>query len=105
MIAIVFIVIMAIVIGGASLFGGADSAAALSATSVPWWALLAVLGAFAGFFAGGIYVGALGRFFALRSAVLELSRRNDLGALDQLCIGVGAAVFIDGRDHVAGRFV
>ncbi len=58
MIAIVFIVIMAIVIGGASLFGGADSAAALSATAVPWWALLAVLGAFAGFFAGGIYVGA-----------------------------------------------
>jgi len=58
MIAIVFIVIMAIVIGGASLFGGADSAAALSATTVPWWALLAVLAAFAGFFAGGIYVGA-----------------------------------------------
>lgn len=58
MIAIVFIVIMAIVIGGASLFGGADSTAALSATTVPWWALLAVLGAFAGFFAGGIYVGA-----------------------------------------------
>jgi len=58
MIAIVFIVIMAIVIGGASLFGGSDSAAALSATTVPWWALLAVLGAFAGFFAGGIYVGA-----------------------------------------------
>jgi tripartite ATP-independent transporter DctM subunit len=58
MIAIVFIVIMAIVIGGASLFGGADSAAAVSATTVPWWALLAVLGAFAGFFAGGIYVGA-----------------------------------------------
>lgn len=57
MIAIVFIVIMAIVIGGASLFGGADSTAALSATTVPWWALLAVLGAFAGFFAGGIYVG------------------------------------------------
>ena len=58
MIAIIFIVIMAIVSGGASLFGGADSAAALSATTVPWWALLAVLGAFAGFFAGGIYVGA-----------------------------------------------
>ena len=58
MIAIVFIVIMALVIGGASLFGGADSAAALSATTVPWWALLAVLAAFAGFFAGGIYVGA-----------------------------------------------
>ena len=58
MIAIVFIVIMALVIGGASLFGGADSAVALSATTVPWWALLAVLAAFAGFFAGGIYVGA-----------------------------------------------
>lgn len=58
MIAIVFIVIMAIVIGGASLFGGADTAAAMSATAVPWWALLAVLFAFASFFAGGIYVGA-----------------------------------------------
>lgn len=58
MIAIVFIVIMAIVIGGASLFGGADAAAAMSATAVPWWALLAVLCAFASFFAGGIYVGA-----------------------------------------------
>ena len=58
MIAIVFIVIMAIVIGGASLFGGAGTAAAMSATAVPWWALLAVLFAFASFFAGGIYVGA-----------------------------------------------
>ena len=58
MIAIVFIVIMAIVIGGASLFGGAGSVAALSATAVPWWALLAVLFAFGSFFAGGIYVGA-----------------------------------------------
>lgn len=58
MIAIVFIVIMALVIGGASLFGGADTAAAMSATAVPWWGLLAVLFAFASFFAGGIYVGA-----------------------------------------------
>ncbi len=58
MIAIVFIIIMAIVIGAASIFGGVDSASALSNTNVPWWALLAVLVAFAGFFAGGIYVGA-----------------------------------------------
>ncbi len=58
MIAIVFIIIMGIVIGAASLFGGVDTASALSNTNVPWWALLAVLVAFAGFFAGGIYVGA-----------------------------------------------
>lgn len=58
MIAIVFIIVMGIVIGAASFFGGADTANALSNANVPWWALLAVLIAFAGFFAGGIYVGA-----------------------------------------------
>ena len=58
MIAIVFIIVMGIVIGAASFFGGADTASALSSANVPWWALLAVLIAFAGFFAGGIYVGA-----------------------------------------------
>lgn len=58
MIAIIFIVVMAVVIGAATLFGGVDGAAAVSASSVPWWALAAVLVAFAGFFAGGIYVGA-----------------------------------------------
>ncbi len=58
MIAIIFIVVMAVVIGLSTLFGGAGGAAAVSASSVPWWALVAVLVAFAGFFAGGIYVGA-----------------------------------------------
>jgi tripartite ATP-independent transporter DctM subunit len=58
MIAIVFIVVMAIVIGAATLFGGSGGVAAVSATSVPWWSLVAVLVAFVGFFAGGIYVGA-----------------------------------------------
>ena len=58
MIAIVFIVVMAVVIGAATLFGGSASVAAVSATSVPWWSLVAVLVAFVGFFAGGIYVGA-----------------------------------------------
>ena len=57
MIAIVFIVVMAMVIGGATLLGG-SSVAAVSAGAVPWWALVAVLVAFVGFFAGGIYVGA-----------------------------------------------
>ena len=86
MIAIVFIVIMAIVIGGASLFGGAGSVAALSATAVPWWALLAVLFAFGSFFAGGIYVGA-----ALSSLAL----------LAGFCVGIGATLFANGRDYVA----
>ena len=58
MIAIVFIVVMAIVIGAATLLGGSGGVAVMSATSVPWWALVAVLVAFIGFFAGGIYVGA-----------------------------------------------
>ena len=57
MIAIVFIVVMAMVIGGATLLGG-SSVAAASAGAVSWWALVAVLVAFVGFFAGGIYVGA-----------------------------------------------
>ena len=58
MIAIVFIVIMALVIGGATLFGGAGTVGAVSVGALSWWALLAVLVAFASFFAGGIYVGA-----------------------------------------------
>ncbi|MDD0810764.1 TRAP transporter large permease [Curvibacter sp. RS43] len=58
MIAIVFILVMGAVVGLASLFGPASGAAAASAASVPWWALAAVLVAFVGFFAGGIYVGA-----------------------------------------------
>ncbi|MET0508594.1 MAG: TRAP transporter large permease [Burkholderiaceae bacterium] len=56
MIAIVFIVVMGLVIGLSSLFG--DQSATTAATTVPWWALVAVLVAFIGFFAGGIYVGA-----------------------------------------------
>lgn len=55
MIAVVFIVIMGVVIGALSLFGPAGASAA--AAQVPWWALLAVLLAFVGFFAAGIYVG------------------------------------------------
>ena len=57
MIAIVFIVVMAAVVGAATLLGG-SAAAVTSAGAVPWWALVAVLVAFVGFFAGGIYVGA-----------------------------------------------
>ena len=57
MIAIIFIVVMAVVIGAATLFGGVDGAAAVSASSVPWWALAAVLVAFAGFFAGLLGIG------------------------------------------------
>ncbi len=54
MIAIVFIVIMAVIVAVASLMGGGTPVA----VAVPWWSLLAVLLAFVGFFAGGIYVGA-----------------------------------------------
>lgn len=65
MIAIVFIVLMALVVGAASLFGPAGSAAAASAATVPWWALGSVLVAFVAFFAGGIYVGAALALLAL----------------------------------------
>ena len=58
MIAIVFIVIMALVIGGATLFGGAGTVGAVSVGALSRWARLAELVAFASFFAGGIYVGA-----------------------------------------------
>ena len=49
MIAIVFIVAIGLLIGGASLFGVQVSSTA--AASVPWWALASVLAAFIGFFA------------------------------------------------------
>lgn len=58
MIAIVFILVMGAVVGLASLLGPASGAAVAASASVPWWALAAVLVAFVGFFAGGIYVGA-----------------------------------------------
>jgi C4-dicarboxylate transporter, DctM subunit len=66
MIAIIFIVVMAVVIGVATTFGGPGAGAALaSSTAVPWWALAAVLVAFVAFFAGGIYVGAALAMLAL----------------------------------------
>lgn len=58
MIAIGFILVMALLIAGASLFGLHGHAAQIAANGVPWWALVSVLVAFVGFFAGGIYVGA-----------------------------------------------
>lgn len=60
MLAIGFIVIVGLVLGIASLFGAGShaSAAASVATTVPWWALGAVLAAFVVFFGGGVYVGA-----------------------------------------------
>lgn len=58
MIAIVFIVLIGVLIAGASLFGVQGNAVAVASAGVPWWALAAVLLAFVGFFAGGIYVGA-----------------------------------------------
>lgn len=58
MIAIVFIVLMGLLIGGASLLGMQGQATQVASAGVPWWALAAVLVAFVSFFAGGIYVGA-----------------------------------------------
>jgi C4-dicarboxylate transporter, DctM subunit len=58
MIAVVFIVVMALVVGLATMLGPAGGAAAAASATVPWWALAAVLVAFVAFFAGGIYVGA-----------------------------------------------
>ncbi len=54
MIAAVYIVLIGLLIAGASLFGVQSPAVG----AVPWWALVSVLVAFVGFFAGGIYVGA-----------------------------------------------
>jgi tripartite ATP-independent transporter DctM subunit len=65
MIAVVFIVVMGLVIGAATLFGGAGGTAAVASNAVPWWALAAVLVAFVGFFAGGLYVGAALSLLAL----------------------------------------
>ena len=56
MIAAVFVLLMAVIIGVSSLMGG--STAALVSQSVPWWALLSVVLAFVAFFAGGVYIGA-----------------------------------------------
>lgn len=70
MIAVLFIVVMAVIIAGASLVGGGPA----TAVAVPWWSLLAVLLAFVGFFAGGIYVGAALSSLALLAG-FGLSRR------------------------------
>lgn len=58
MIAIIFILLVGLLIGGASLFGVQSSTMAAASSSVPWWALVSVLVTFVAFFAGGIYVGA-----------------------------------------------
>ncbi len=54
MIAVVFLVIMGVVLGVATLFGATPPAGA----DVSSWALVVILAAFIGFFAAGIYVGA-----------------------------------------------
>lgn len=65
MIAIIYIIIMAAVIGIATLFGATAGSAVASSSGVPWWALATVLVAFVTFFAGGIYVGAALAMLAL----------------------------------------
>ena len=55
MIAIIFLVVMGVAVGVAALTGQLPAGAA---GQVPWWALAAVLGAFVGFFAAGLHVGA-----------------------------------------------
>jgi tripartite ATP-independent transporter DctM subunit len=56
MIAAVFVLVLALVIGVSSLMGG--GAAVQVSQSGPWWALMAVVLAFVAFFAGGVYIGA-----------------------------------------------
>jgi len=56
MIAAVFVLVLALVIGVSSLMGG--GAAVQVSQSVPWWALVCVVLAFVAFFAGGVYIGA-----------------------------------------------
>lgn len=56
MIAAVFVLVLALVIGVSSLMGG--GVAVQVSQSVPWWALMAVVLAFVAFFAGGVYIGA-----------------------------------------------
>ena len=58
MIAAVFVLVLALVIGVSSLMGG--GAAVQVSQSVPWWALMAVVLAVVAFFAGGVYMGAVG---------------------------------------------
>ena len=70
MIAVVFLVAMALVIGAVSMFGPAGHAAT-AAGAVPWWALATVLGAFVAFFAGGIHVGAALAIAALLAGKIE----------------------------------
>ena len=55
MIAAVFALVLAVVIGVASLFGAGPQAAA---GAIPLWAFAVVLALFLLFFAGGIYIGA-----------------------------------------------
>lgn len=61
MIAIVFLLIVAIIVAASSYLGVGSA----PAVAVPWWSLLVVLGAFIAFFAGGIYVGAALSILAL----------------------------------------
>ena len=112
MIAIVFIVAMGLLIGGASLFGVQGSAAAAATASVPWWAPGGRAGRLRRLLRrrhlrrrrarGAVAAGGLR---PVGPAILELHRRDDLGPVDQLRAGVGAAVPADGRDHAARRAV
>jgi tripartite ATP-independent transporter DctM subunit len=61
MIAIVFMLILAVLVAVSTWIGGGSALA----SSVPWWSLGAVLAAFIAFFAGGIYVGAALSILAL----------------------------------------
>lgn len=62
MIAIIFLVVLGVAVGVAALTGQLPAGAA---GQVPWWALTAVLGAFVGFFAAGLHVGAALALLAL----------------------------------------
>lgn len=61
MIAIVFLLVVGAIVAVSTLLGGAPA----QSVAVPWWSLVAVIGAFIAFFAGGIYVGAALSILAL----------------------------------------
>ncbi len=61
MIAIVFLLVVGAIVAVSTFLGGAPA----QSVAVPWWSLVAVIGAFIAFFAGGIYVGAALSILAL----------------------------------------
>ena len=82
MIAVVFIVILACVVGLVTLLGGG----AVRAPDASWWAMGAILIAFVAFFASGIYIGAALSVLALLAG-FSLSERPFWNFIGQMIWG------------------